>query len=275
MFPETKTVRILGATGMLGGMLLRELEGRCFVKSLDIPRVQPCSFSDLKSQLDSATYNTPPDFIVNCIGAIKPKFNNSSQLASNIFVNSIFPRMLADYCEAQGIKLIHITTDCVFSGKTGQYTESSTHDALDEYGKSKSLGEPTNCMTLRTSIIGPEWNGNKRSLVEWLLSQTEVGKVNGFTNHFWNGLTTLELSHCIERIVRHLYNPGIFHVFGEDVSKYTMLRTMVSAWNLPIKVESVEAKEACNRTLRTERGINQMLCVKDFDTQICELKKYI
>jgi dTDP-4-dehydrorhamnose reductase len=276
-FLPIKSIVVLGSNGMLGGMVVRELDGEFSVRGVESSRlrVSPNSNETFKNMLDAALYNGCPDYIVNCIGAIKPKFKDASKLDENIFVNAVFPHMLAKYCEKRNIRLIHITTDCVFSGTSSRYTETSPHDALDDYGKSKSLGEPTNCMVLRTSIIGPEWNGNKRSLVEWLLSQQEAGKVNGYTNHFWNGVTTMELSRCIGRIATHLYGNGLYHVFSTDVSKYDMLCTMVDTWGLPIKVNPSLAPEACDRTLRTNCGINNMLGVRDFPTQIKDMKKYI
>ena len=178
-------VVILGSTGMLGDMLkdyfIHETDD-----SVDDVLLSVRSENRLK-HVDEFVYdplrfgvNELPeaDVFINAIGIIKPAM--SKNIMDSIFINSIFPRMLAVECKSRNAKLIHITTDCVFSGKNGHYDENSPHDALDDYGKSKSLGEPENCMVIRTSIIGPETN-NFYSLLEWVRQQGGK-KINGFTN---------------------------------------------------------------------------------------------
>lgn len=281
-------VALLGNTGMLGGMVeqnlssYKGLEVTCFNRNSGF-EVAPDLDWIIQHSLERVvrekyiTYwpgGTDFDFVINCIGAIKPVFNDKRKLLDAIYTNAVFPRQLADWCEGK-TKLIHITTDCVFDGQIGGYTEKSLHNALDEYGKSKSLGEPHNCMVLRTSIIGPEWNGNKRSLVEWLLSNN--GKeVNGFTNHFWNGLTTLELSDCIARIMLgNLFQEGTFHLFSDSISKFRLLKLMVSTWGLDIEVNPLRADEFCNRTLETVKNLNAALKPKGLPKMIEELKPFI
>lgn len=246
-------VRILGVGGMLGGMAER------YFKSLDKYDVQAVSNKDYRADYRDPNDAkvlcvhglTKGDHVINCIGAIKPKFNSIDQTLASIYVNAVFPRKLADECETAGVKLTHITTDCVFSGNSGKYSEFSNHDALDQYGKSKSLGEPENALVIRTSIIGPEWHGNKRSLVEWLLSKNG-GKVDGYMNHMWNGLTTLELCKAIGQIIdKDMHQWDMFHLYSTDVSKYELLQKMVTAFDLNIQVNPVNAKESCDRTLRT------------------------
>ena len=190
-------VVVLGDTGMLGGMLRRYLEEEGIdvigVSRKDGLVIHPAYHT--ASLLNKIPALLNPDYIVNCIGAIKPVFNDKNRLTEAIYTNAIFPHELVGWNHRfeVGAKIIHITTDCVFDGtevNAGYYAEGALHNSIDEYGKSKSLGESEDCMVLRTSIIGPEWGGNKRSVVEWVLSQR--GKeINGFTNHRWNGLTTL------------------------------------------------------------------------------------
>lgn len=254
-------IAILGSNGMLGGMLAHQqifLEGETWEVPSSALRIEPASKTDIFYQLDKAVAKKATH-VVNCIGAIKPKFKNRDILADNIFVNGVFPHILADWGETRSVPVIHITTDCVFDGAEGKYTESSPHNPLDVYGKSKSIGEPSNCMVLRTSIIGPEWGGNKRSLVEWLLSN-EGGEIKGFTNHLWNGMTTMELSEKIDNIISDgLYEHGTFHLFSEDINKYDLLKNMIDVWGLNIKIEPVEAAQACDRTMRTEKGLMDKL----------------
>ncbi len=186
-----------------------------------------------------------------------------------ISINSLFPWELAETCKNNGTKLIHITTDCVFSGTSANkvHTESTLHDALDDYGKSKSLGEPTNCMVIRTSIIGEEPNHGV-SLVEWAKSQK--GKsVKGFKNHLWNGITTKEYARCCYTIIENkLYEDGTFHVFGNTVAKDTLLTHISDVLNLRLTVESIDAEIGINRVLGTEKS----LCNKLFPHGLRDIK---
>ena len=273
-------VAVLGATGMLGGMVCKTGGSH---KTFGFTRkdINIESADDTYETLDNSyLLELKPDFIVNCIGAIKPQFKGD--ITEAVYTNAIFPREIASWVDMQNswgelpsTKLIHITTDCVYDGLYGGYTESSPHNAIDDYGKSKSLGEPENCMVLRTSIIGPEWNGNKRSLVEWLISNSG-GKVSGFTNHIWNGITTLELSKCIGQIIdKDLYSPGTHHIYSEDINKFDLLRLMNSRWELGIQIEPAHATQYCNRTLRTEKNLNSILSVATQTQMAIELKPYI
>lgn len=269
-------VVVLGSNGMLGWMASYHLGQLHRVASFDRKKFEvnfnwPGMAWNLRYEL--LKYGSP-DYIINCIGAIKPAFNDPKKHNLNVMTNSVFPWLLAEFAQEHNAKLIHITTDCVFDGKDGYYTESSTHNPLDAYGKSKSLGEPNNCMVLRTSIIGPEKNTNK-SLIEWLLSNYGK-KVNGFSNHWWNGLTTLELCKAIEMIIMEdLYQEGTFHIFSNDVTKYEMLKTMSDTWLLGVEVTPTEAAEPCNRILRTEKSLNSVLSPKPFDKMIEELTDYV
>lgn len=268
-------IRILGAGGMLGGMADRHL------RSLDKYSIEPITNKDYRADYrDSGdaralTCNlSPGDFVLNCIGAIKPKFNSLNQMLASIYVNAVFPRKLADECEDKKLKLIHITTDCVYDGQRGKYTENIPHNAKDEYGKSKSLGEPENALVIRTSIIGPEWHGNKRSLMEWLISKSG-NKVDGFMNHKWNGLTTLELVKCIDRIIEQdLYQFDNFNLYSTDVDKYNLLVKMATAFDLNVEVHPTMAAEACDRTLRTIKKWQEWLKPSDLDKMLTELAPY-
>jgi dTDP-4-dehydrorhamnose reductase len=195
------------------------------------------------------------DYVINCIGVIKP-FIKSVGVVNTLQINSIFPHLLAEYCQKRNIKLIHITTDCVYSGAgltAGQYIESDPHDATDLYGRSKSLGEPIEtAMTLRTSIIGREIAKNA-SLVAWV--QSQAGKtVNGYTNHFWNGITTQTYAECCQKIIDNdWYETGLFHIFSPaQVSKYTLVQMISDRLGLGVTVNPTEADPSCDRTLSTD-----------------------
>ncbi len=211
------------------------------------------------------------DYIVNCIGCIKPYTMNAKDYPTSIYVNSVFSRKLANWCVDKKIKLIHITTDCVFSGKKGKYTETDLHDASDVYGKSKSLGEPENCMVLRTSIIGHEVHG-KVSLLEWIKSQ-KGKEVNGFTNHMWNGMTTTQYAKCVEKIIQGgLFNIGTYHIFSpNDISKFQLLNVVNDKFDLDLTIKDVTAPEAIDRTLSTNKILCSLLQIPVIEMQIGNL----
>ena len=178
---------VLGSNGMLGRYVSTFLSKENNVINLTRNELdaETVAEEDITNILVDNKYSSG-DVIVNCIGMIKPQVDKLGTVAA-IKVNSLFPHSLANVGEKIGAKVIHITTDCVWSGQDGNYTEDTPHDALDVYGKTKSLGEPENCTVIRTSIIGEEIN-NGRSLVEWIKSQKDQS-ANGFPNHKWNGVT--------------------------------------------------------------------------------------
>jgi dTDP-4-dehydrorhamnose reductase len=266
---------ILG-NGMMGGMAQRYFSSHGYEvtgmsrKDLDI------KYSNTEEQIRVLTDKVrAADAVLNCIGAIKPKFACNDELPHNIYVNAVFPHLLANICEPLGKWMLQITSDCSFDGLRGQYMESMPHTATDDYGRSKSLGEPLNCLVIRTSIIGPEWGGNKRSLVEWLLSKNG-GKVDGYMNHVWNGLTTLELCKMIDKILRDdLYQMDNFNLYSTDVNKFQLLSKMCAVWGLNIEVHPTLAAERCDRTLRTIKQWQWTLKPALLDDMLKELTPYV
>jgi len=261
-------VVILGSTGMLGNSVAKVFDNSNFEVNKSYRKEEFSSgkemfyFDALNSSLDSIP---ECDYLINCIGIIKPYMNSS--LKDNIYINSIFPHELSDWCEKNGTKMIHITTDCVFSGLTGFYTEDSAHDCLDEYGKSKSLGEPKNCMTLRTSIIGEEIHSYS-SLISWVKSQNG-NEISGYTNHLWNGMTTMQYGECCMQIINeNLFERGLYHIHSDDVSKFELVSLIADSFNLEIKINPVVVKESCNRTLRTNKKLNSKLRIKKIKNQL-------
>src|SRR5262249_41426173 len=151
----------------------------------------------------------------------------SSVLA--IQINSLFPHQLRDLCEDLGARLIHFSTDCVFSGHTGNYRESDVPDATDVYGRSKLLGEVTEApgLTLRTSIIGLELS-HHASLIEWFLAQR--GAIKGFRRAIYTGITTTEMGRLIDRVLqRHSDLHGVWHVASASITKYDLLVKLARA----------------------------------------------
>jgi dTDP-4-dehydrorhamnose reductase len=163
-----------------------------------------------------------PEVAVNCIGIIK-QLPTAHDPVPCITVNSLFPHQLAELCRQQGTRLIHLSTDCVFSGCKGMYTEKDPADADDLYGRSKLLGEVSgqNCLTLRTSMIGPELT-TAYGLLEWFLKSS--GTVKGFTNAVFSGFTTIELSKIIISLIEHHRNlAGLYHLSSDPITKFELL----------------------------------------------------
>jgi len=262
------SVAILGSTGMLGNAVTDY-----FVKNPNYIAYTSYRKEELKRESDSFYFdaNTTSldmipdcDYVINCIGIIKPYIANS--ISNAIQINSLFPHKLSDWCKKRNKKLIHITTDCVFSGNDGKYTEDSLHDCLDSYGKSKSLGEPNNCMVIRTSIIGEEIHQNA-SLIEWVKS-SRGKKIKGYTNHLWNGVTTTQFASVCDQIIRNnLYEEDLFHVHSNDVNKYQLVSSINRHFNLNIEIEPFVATP-CDRTLRTTKSLNSQLSMWSVDKQI-------
>jgi dTDP-4-dehydrorhamnose reductase len=196
--------------------------------------------------------------VVNNIGVIKSNITDgdSTSEINAIKVNSLFPHELAKAASQRGIHVIQIATDCVYSGQLGQYNESSKHDAWDVYGKTKSLGEVNapNMTLLRCSVIGRE-QGRSSNLIEWVLSQPENAQLSGYTNHLWNGLSTLAFSQICAGIINNKnFEPGVHHVVPtEVVSKQQLVEGIARAFGREdISVSPVETPVSVDRTLSTE-----------------------
>lgn len=230
-------VLILGATGMLGHKLMQVLAGRFTVTGTvrkgvsdytDHPilgkmtLIEGVTADDLES-VTRAVEKSRPDLIINCIGIVKQLPTARDPLPS-IAINALFPHQLAQICQKQKIRMIHMSTDCVFSGNKGKYTEEDPSDAEDLYGKSKFLGEVDypGCLTIRTSIIGRELD-SAHGLVEWFLHQR--GKtIQGYKKAIFSGLTTNALAEIIGTIIEsHPELHGVWQVAAEPISKYDLL----------------------------------------------------
>ncbi|EZP41880.1 dTDP-4-dehydrorhamnose reductase family protein [Janthinobacterium lividum] len=192
-----------------------------------------------------------PDVVINCVGLIKQLADANDPLQA-IPINSLLPHRLARLCDIAGARLIHVSTDCVFSGSNGNYLESDASDAKDLYGRSKFLGEVDypHCITLRTSIIGHELNSAK-SLVGWFLAQQ--GTVKGYTKAVFSGLPTIELAHVIRDVV--LPQPalrGLYHVAAEPINKFDLLTLVAQAYGKQIEIVADE-QLTIDRSLNAER----------------------
>jgi dTDP-4-dehydrorhamnose reductase len=259
------TVLILGASGMLGSAVLKEFSTfqgeliattRAGTELVSNPNVRFLKFDAATDDLDS-TFSMPIDFVVNCIGIIKPYINDSDpkQTETAFEINGAFPNRLETWASKNGAKVIQIATDCVFSGSKGDYLESSEHDALDVYGKSKSLGEASgpSMMHLRVSIIGPEV-AKSSSLLEWVRNQPKDAEISGYTDHFWNGITSLHFAKIACGIIENgIFEPGVFHVLPRDSVTKSELVSLIAKYlgRSDIKVNPTATGANINRTLDT------------------------
>lgn len=263
---------VLGSTGMLGAYMSKYFSAKYQVENINREQLDA---SSAYATHDYGALQFLPlkknDIVINCIGMIKPQVDKYG-IESAIRVNSMFPRTLSNACKLREATLIHITTDCVFSGKDGPYHEESPHDANDVYGKTKSLGEPENCMVIRTSIVGEE-KTNKRSLVEWVKSNAGK-KVNGYINHLWNGVTCLQLAKSIEDImIRDVSWLGVRHVFTpQSMTKYYLVDQINQAYNLNMSVIPVTADVACDRTMTSV--YEPRIKIPSIEQQIKEMKEF-
>jgi dTDP-4-dehydrorhamnose reductase len=192
-----------------------------------------------------------PDVVVNCIGVIK-QLPLAKDPIVTITVNALFPHLLARACGEAGIRMIHIGTDCVFSGEKGNYVESDLPGATDLYGRTKLLGEvdSPHCVTLRTSIIGHELSG-RHGLLEWFLAQE--GSVRGFARAVFSGLPTVVLAGVVaERVIPSEGLTGLYHVSSEPISKCELLCLVMEQYGKRIRIERDEAF-VCDRSLDSSR----------------------
>lgn len=214
-----------------------------------------------------------PDIIINTAG-VTTRREKESTINQIKFTNSLLPNILSNWSEKNGCRLIHFSTDCVFSGEKGNYKDDDKPDALDTYGKTKSLGEVrgTNTLTLRSSMIGFELY-NKTELLEWVLSNQNKS-INGFSNVIYSGITTSLMSKIVNKIVNDFPDlSGIYNVSSAPISKYSLLKKINAIFDLNIKIKSIESK-ASNKSLEYSNffmitGIE----IPDWDSMLKELKK--
>jgi dTDP-4-dehydrorhamnose reductase len=227
-------ILIFGSKGMLGHVLFKYLTDS---KKYDIVNSENKVFkydshypvdARNKNEVEKYLKKIKPDIVINCIGILVK--DSEKNIEDAILINSLFPILLSRLGDQLNFKLIHVSTDCVFSGKKGNYSEISISDAESIYGRSKSLGEfvSQKSLVIRTSIIGPELKTNGSGLFNWFLHQTD--EVEGYKNALWTGVTTLELAKAFETFIT-LNISGIFHfVSKEKISKYELLRLIKNIW---------------------------------------------
>jgi len=277
-------VLVLGAGGMLGHVLYRFIADRGFIEVLGtvrastadmlpqgrLARLVSCVRVEDNGRIEGILDGFRPDLVVNCIAA-----GTEANIKEAIALNSLFPHRLATSVNRVGARLVHISTDGVFSGRAGRYSETDAPDATEIYGRSKLLGEVIgpNCLTLRTSIIGPECSVG-RGLFAWLSRQN--GAIKGFRQVMFSGLTTFELSRIITEYV--LPRPdlvGLFNVSSETISKFDLLTLIAKCYRLPVEVVP-DDQPVIDRSLDSTRF--RLLTgyePPDWSTLITQMRDYI
>lgn len=273
-----KKVLILGASGMLGHSMVNEFAA---FKGQVIATKRPTRDVGFKYEVELRNFNAetddishvahdfgPDDFIINCIGYVKSHINEneSASVRQAVSLNSLFPHRIQEFVSITGTKVIQIATDCVYNGSRGNYLESDVHDATDVYGKSKSLGEvcSSQFMNIRVSIIGPEIAGHT-SLYDWVRLQPRGSKINGYTNHIWNGVPAKHFSKaCLKIIEAGMFENGVHHFLPADkISKFELVRLIAKNLNR----DDLEIKKFAN-PIAIDRSLNSNT---DFSKRIWHL----
>lgn len=260
-------ILIFGVTGLIGSSVFRvltessslEVYGTCrnnkdknffkneekIISGIDVFNI--CALQDLVKKLN-------PDVIINCIGVTKhiPAFSDNEK---TIMVNSVWPHQLAKLSSNVGARLIHISTDCVFSGKSGNYSEIDTPDANDLYGRSKTLGEVTydNHLTVRISTIGHELQ-TSYGLLDWFLSQKNSCK--GYSRAFFSGLPTVYFAQVLASFI--LPRPdlkGLYHISSKPIDKFSLLKLISLEYGKKINIDEDESL-IINRSLNSSNFSN-------------------
>jgi dTDP-4-dehydrorhamnose reductase len=263
---KNKRVLVIGASGMLGNAVLRLFsqspgyEALGSVRSSAVLTLLP---NDLQSNLipdidveniDSLIHLfavARPDVVINCVGLVKQLADADDPLMA-IPINALLPHRLARLCAVAGARFVHISTDCVFSGNQGMYTESDVADAKDLYGRSKFLGEVDypHAITLRTSIIGHELDG-ARSLVDWFLAQE--GSVRGFQRAIFSGLPTVEVARVIrDHVIPRPELHGLYHLSAAPINKFDLLTLVAGTYSKSIDINADE-RLVIDRSLNSTR----------------------
>jgi dTDP-4-dehydrorhamnose reductase len=280
-------ILVIGATGMMGHVACQVLGRRHEVFgtaraawSADAPWASVLPKERWLAGVDSvrmdsvlaALEQVKPDAVFNCLGIVKQLDEAKNPLLS-IETNSLFPHRLALACGLAGTKLVHLSTDCVFSGRKGNYSEADIPDPVDLYGRSKLLGETGGCgaLTLRTSIIGRQLKG-QTGLVEWLISQ-RGRMVKGYARAIYSGFTTMALAQIVEKILLH-HRPlsGIWHLASDPINKFDLLTRLNARLGLNVTIARDESF-ACDRSLDGSRLVKEAgLAIPSWDQMIADFE---
>jgi len=271
-------IAVLGANGMAGHMITRFLSSIGH-KVIAVARnnsdinVNFEVINDIDNCIDTIK-NSDIRFVINCIGLLVQ--DSISRPDKAVMLNSWLPLYLEYKFKETNVRIVHISTDCVFDGMVGLYVESDKPSETNIYGKSKAIGEINNNkdITLRTSIIGPEIKSNGTGLMEWFLNKS--GKsVNGWDNAFWSGVTTYELAKCINKWIEEPTIFGIYHLTNNTrISKYELLEMINKTFKADKIIIKGKAHKSLDKSLVDTRG-NLIFRVNEYHQQFIELKNFM
>ena len=276
---KMQKVLIFGARGMLGHIAAQYLKQQgCYevipcVRNANNPGEVELDVTDF-SQVKSSIQKYRPDIVLNCVGMLVKACLDRPDMA--ILINSYFPQFLAHLGKDLNYKLIHISTDCVFSGKKGNYRDTDYRDGDTPYARTKALGEIIDdCnLTIRTSIVGPELKNNGTGLFHWFMQQH--GEIKGFTHAYWSGVTTLELSKCIHAAIQQNLI-GLYQLsMPEKISKYGLLKLFQKVWEKD-DVTIIPCNEYfCDKSMViSSQKSFQYSIPMDYETMLSEMKTYL
>ena len=244
---------VLGGEGMLGHMVVEYINSlpnfeAYFTTRNKEKEIYFDAYKDI-GKIEEIIKKIKPELVINCIGIVNHIITEGDE-DKIVFINSYFPQKLANICKSNNLKLIHISSDCVFSGKEGGYTEDSPYSPVDFYGVSKAAGEikDNHNLTIRTSLIGPEIKEPKTGLMEWFLGQKEKS-VKGFTKAIWSGLTTLELAKKIIEMHQKKVT-GLINIVSEPITKYDLLHLIKEIYNIDIIINA-DNTLVCDRSMKS------------------------
>jgi dTDP-4-dehydrorhamnose reductase len=235
-------VLIIGSNGMAGHLISDFLSLNSMFQIIRVARNRDSKKTNY--EIDVTDFNSveeliselKPNYVINAIGILNADAENNPDKA--VLMNSYFPHLLAKICDKNRSILIHISTDCVFNGKKGDYLEQDFKDGVGFYAQSKALGEVNykNHITIRTSIIGPDMKSNGIGLLNWVLSQKDI--INGYSEAYWSGVTTLELAKAIEYFIQNkIIGLNLFHLTNnKKISKYKLIQTINEVFHLKLKI---------------------------------------
>ena len=257
-------ILILGVNGMIGHVLFNYLSSNSNYKTYGTVRLNNESENLFKNKNNVFTISMKkdaefirlidkisPNLIINCLGIVKQNLSDHNYL-STIYINSLLPHRIAKICSKFFIRLINFSTDCVFSGVRGNYTEDDIPDPIDFYGRTKLVGEVNygNVLTIRTSFIGHQIN-SKYGLLEWFLTQKDNCK--GFVNAIYSGLPTIEIAKILnDHIIFNKKLIGLYQISGNAINKYELLSLINKIYGLKLNIEK-EHKFKIDRTLNSKK----------------------
>ena len=265
-------ILLFGSNGMLGNYIKKYFNEKYKIICITRKEIDVLKTNYTELFLLFKKHHVNSSFLIfNAVGLIPQRKPTNKK--DYYKINSIFPHLLADLSVYFNCKMIQPTTDCVFNGDKKNYDENSDHDSKTDYGISKSLGEPSNCCCIRVSIIGEEFL-NKKSLLEWVKSNKN-NEINGYINHYWNGITCLEYCKIIEKIInKNIYWNGVIHLYSTDISKYKLVKMINEIYSLNIKINKFKTEKSKNMLLKSKYNLSKILQIQNIYDQLIQLKNF-